>query len=438
MTATPTTDPSVAKDSNLGADLPSDYPGLRRRFQPLFDEIAAGSLERDLARELPFDVIRRLDEAGFGTLRVPAVQGGPGVSIEDFIHLLVDLAEADSNVAHVYRSHYGFLESLRFQPRRVQDAWYPLVLAGATVGNASTEKGGNALGTLNTVLTQTPEGAVLNGEKFYATASIFSDYTRVSASLVDADGEPTAGRRFAVVPTTADGVTLEDDWDGFGQKLTGTGTAVFVDVPVPAHGVLDRAAGSPEAIHEAAFFQLVLLAVIAGIGKAAQRDTVDTIRSRKRTFNTGSGLPFREDPLIQEATGRIAAKAFTAEATVLHAARALDAGIAAVEVVGADRPDFTGDIPADLHWSELAVEHAMITVPELGIGAAQDLFLTVGASATSTRKGLDRHWRNAQTVATHNPIAFRARAIGDYHINGTLPEGLNAIGDATPAAGARA
>ncbi|MFB9072467.1 hypothetical protein ACFFX0_15195 [Citricoccus parietis] len=155
-----------------------------------------------------------------------------------------------------------------------------------------------------------------------------------------------------------------------------------------------------------------------------------TIASRKRTFNTGSGLPFREDPLIQEAAGRIAGKAFTAEATVLHAARALDDGIAAAQAVGADRPDFTGDVPAELYGSELAIEHATITVPELGIGAAQDLFLTVGASATSTKKALDRHWRNAQTVATHNPIAFRARSLGDYWINGTLPEGLNAIGDA--------
>ncbi|MFC7401717.1 acyl-CoA dehydrogenase family protein [Citricoccus sp. GCM10030269] len=430
MTATPTTGIAVTEGRNLGAALPTQYPELRQHFQALFEEIAAGSLQRDLERELPFDVIRKLDDAGFGTLRVPAAHGGPGVSIEDFLHLLVDLAEADANVAHIYRSHYGFLESLRFQPRQIQEAWYPRVLAGATVGNASTEKGGNSLGTLNTVLRQGPDGAVLSGQKYYATASIFSDYTRVSAALVDDQGEPVTGRRFAVVATDAEGVSLEDDWDGFGQKLTGTGTATFENVPVGEDGVLDRVAGSPEAIHEAAFFQLVLLSVIAGIAKAAQRDTVSTIQSRKRTFNTGSGLPFREDPLIQEAAGRIAAKAYTAEATVLHAARALDDGIAAAEAASADRPEFTGEIPTALHWSELAVEHAMITVPELGIGAAQDLFLTVGASATSTRKGLDRHWRNAQTVATHNPIAFRARAIGDYLINGTLPEGLNAIGDA--------
>ena len=414
------------------------YTALSARFQPLFDQIAAGSLERDLERRLPFEEVRLLDQAGFGALRVPVAQGGPEASIEDFIRLLIDLAEADSNIAHLYRSHAGFVESLRFLPNDVQATWYARVLAGVTVGNASTEKGGNRLGTLNTVLRPTEDGWTLNGRKFYATGSIFADYTRVSAAVQDADGTVQPGRRFALVPTDADGVTLEDDWDGFGQKLTGTGTAVFDQVQLPEDAVLGRTVGTPEAIHEAGFFQLVLLAVLAGIARAARRDAAATVAGRARTFNTGSGLPFREDPLIQEATGRIAASAFSAEATVLHAARAFDDALAAAAATGADRFGHQGEVPRELHLAEVAVEHAQVTVPELALRAAQDLFLTVGASATSTSKGLDRHWRNAQTVATHNPIAFRARALGDYWINGTLPEGLNAIGDAapSPAAGA--
>jgi len=48
----------------------------------------------------------------------------------------------------------------------------------------------------------------------------------------------------------------------------------------------------------------------------------------------------------------------------------------------------------------------------------------------STAKGLDRHWRNAQTVATHNPAAFKARQLGDHLVNGAVPVGLNAIGEA--------
>lgn len=397
--------------------LPSDYASLSARFQPIFDDIAAGAVERELRRVLPFEEIRRLNAAGFGTLRVPAEHGGPGATIETFIRLLIDLAEADSNVAHQYRSHFGFLDSLRFQPDEIRRVWYRRILGGATVGNASTEKGGNALGRLNTVIEETSRGSVLDGRKFYTTGTIFADYTRVSAAVEGRDG-----RRFAVVPTDAPGVTVVDDWDGFGQKLTGTGTAIFESVEVEPAGLLDRVPGSSDAVHEAAFFQLILLAVLSGIARAARRDAAGLVAGRTRTFNTGSGLPFRDDPLIQEAVGRIAAKAYSAEAIVLQTAKVLDDGVAAS----------SGNTPApdEIQYSEVAVEHAQVTVPELALGAAQDLFLTVGASATSTAKALDRHWRNAQTVATHNPIAFRARALGDYWINGVLPEGLNAIGDA--------
>ncbi|WP_129358218.1 acyl-CoA dehydrogenase family protein [Rothia uropygioeca] len=416
----------------LSANLPTDYPALAKHFASLFESIAQGSLQRDLERRLPFDEIEQLDAAGFSMLRVPAEHGGPGVSIETFIRLLVDLAAADANVAHVYRSHYGFVEALRFQPRAIQDAWYPRVLSGETVGNASTERGSNQLGSLNTRLTNTADGWRVNGEKYYTTGTIFSDYTRVSASLDEGEG-----RRFAVVRVDTPGVKIADDWDGFGQRLTGTGTTTLENVAVEEAGLLDRVTGSPEAVHEAAFFQLVLLAVMAGIARAARDDAAGSVARRARTFNTGSGLPFREDPLIQEATGRIAAKAFTAESVVTQTARILDEGIRAAETAGATRfeflddPDFPERIPEALSFSEVAVEHAQVSVPELALGAAQELFLTGGASATSRSKGLDRHWRNAQTVATHNPIAFRARAIGDYWINGTLPEGLNAIGDAT-------
>lgn len=418
----PTTADAVAAEQ-LEA-LPAEYASLSARFQPIFDDIAAGALDRELQRTLPFAEIRRLNAAGFGTLRVPAEHGGPGATIETLTRLLIDLAQADSNVAHQYRSHFGFLDSLRFQPETIQRVWYPRILAGATVGNASTEKGGNALGRLNTVIVETPRGAELNGRKFYTTGTIFADYTRVSAAVDGRDG-----RRFAVVPTDAPGVTVIDDWDGFGQRLTGTGTAVFEGVEVEPAGLIDRIPGSSDAVHEAAFFQLILLAVLSGIAHAARRDAAELVAGRARTFNTGSGLPFRDDPLIQEAVGRIAAKAYSAEAIVVQTARVLDAGVAAT----------AGNAPApdEVQYSEVAVEHAQVTVPDLALGAAQELFLTVGASATSTSRALDRHWRNAQTVATHNPIAFRARALGDYWINGVLPEGLNAIGDAAGSAAAQ-
>src|SRR5699024_9507132 len=158
-------------------------------------------------------------------------------SVHTFIRLLIDLAAADSNIAHQYRSHYGFLEALRFAATKRKEYWYREVLQGTTVGNASTALGNNALGTLNTqprpstpAVDGEPTNWTIDGEKYYATGSLSSTHTRVSASLQDAEGNVAPGRSFAVVPVDAEGVELEDDWDGFGQKLTATGTARFRNV----------------------------------------------------------------------------------------------------------------------------------------------------------------------------------------------------------------
>lgn len=403
----------------------STYAELSARFAPLFAKIAEGAGQRDRDRVLPFEQVALLDEARFGALRVPESAGGYGASLETTIALLIDLAAADSNVAHLYRSHLGFTETLPWQRPEIRDAWYARIAAGVTVGNASTEIGGNALGTLNTTLARTADGLRLTGKKYYSTGTIFSDYTRVSVSVEERPGE----RGFVLVRTDAPGVTVLDDWDGFGQRLTGTGTTVFEDVEVSEDAVLPRVGKSQEAIHEAAFFQVVLLAVQAGIARAARNDTAALVRGRKRTFNTGSGALFREDPLILAEVGTIASKAFAAEASVLSAARALDVSRAACDRHLSADP---ADVPQEAIAAELAVEAAHVIVPDLAISAAESLFRCSGASATSAGKGHDRHWRNAQTVATHNPIPFRARSLGDYWVNGTAPEGLNAIGDATP------
>jgi alkylation response protein AidB-like acyl-CoA dehydrogenase len=57
----------------------------------------------------------------------------------------------------------------------------------------------------------------------------------------------------------------------------------------------------------------------------------------------------------------------------------------------------------------------------LAIEAASGLFDTLGASATSATRALDRHWRNARTVASHNPQLFKAKVLGAYAVNGTPP-----------------
>ncbi|WIK83603.1 acyl-CoA dehydrogenase family protein [Pseudoglutamicibacter albus] len=400
---------------------------LREHFGPIFDRIALGASEREAHRVLPFVEIAELNRTGFTVLRVPTEYGGPGVPFSDWVQLLIDLAAADPNIAHQYRSHAGFVETLRYHDEQTREFWYAKVLAGDVVGNASTEVSGNALNTLNTTLAVQADGSgVLNGAKYYCTGTAYATHTRVSATLLDADGTPTEGRQFAVVSTRAPGVELEDDWNGFGQSLTGTGTTRFTDVKVAPEHILNRVPGSAEAQFEAPLFQIVLLAVLAGIARNVVNDAAAGVRRRTRSFNTGLGVPHSEDPQILGVVGRLSAQAFVVESAVVEAARRLEA---AEGVLSLEEPD----AQRLLTEAELAVERAHVTVPSIVTSICSDLFLTGGASNTSREKNLDRHWRNAQTVATHNPIVFRERIIGDYLVNGTLPEGLNAIGEVTRA-----
>lgn len=389
------------------------YEELATRFRPVFERIAEGALARETDRILPFDQVRWLKDAGFTTLRVPARFGGDPVSHEHLFRLIVELAEADPNVSHLLRSHFSFVETAALQSADFQDRWFPRIAEGQIFGNAATERSGNALGTTQTRLHQAEGQWFLTGEKFYTTGSIFADWVVVMAST-----EGREGRQYALVRADDPRVTIVDDWDGFGQPLTGTGTARFDRVPVESRDILQRKVTSTL---EPAFFQLFLLAVLAGIGRAALRDTLNLVQTRKRTFNTGSGGLFRDDPQIQEHVGILAAKVYTADAVVTAAARDLDAAV---------DPALGLSPEAAFLRAELAVEQAHIAVPPLVLAATSELFDVAGASAVGKDKALDRHWRNARTVATHNPALFKARSVGDYLINSTIPTGLNSIGDA--------
>ena len=67
------------------------------------------------------------------------------------------------------------------------------------------------------------------------------------------------------------------------------------------------------------------------------------------------------------------------------------------------------------------VAKAQLTANRAAMEAGQRIFDTGGASATSTSLNLSRHWRNARTIASHNPLAYKARAAGDYAVNGSVP-----------------
>ena len=84
-----------------------DSPELKA----LLDELAAGASEREAKRIAPHEQIRQIAAAGLGRLRIPVAEGGAGVSLRELFRFLIQLGEADSNLVHILRVHYWFVEA---------------------------------------------------------------------------------------------------------------------------------------------------------------------------------------------------------------------------------------------------------------------------------------------------------------------------------------
>jgi alkylation response protein AidB-like acyl-CoA dehydrogenase len=385
---------------------------LLRVHAPLLADVAAGALRRELDDVLPFGPVRRLKEAGFGALRLAEAYGGPGLTVADLAQVWVLLAAADPNLPQVLRGHYALVEDRLWQHARGVDqrGWFERFAAGEIAGNAWAEPPGAAPGVPRTLLTPRGPGEfLLDGTKCYATGCVFAEWADVQARLVRPDG--TEERVVALVDTRSEGVVVVDDWDGFGQRGTGSGTTTFHRVVVPAVQVQPLAGRFP---YQTAFYQLNLLATLAGIGRAALADAVAQVRGRDRHFSHGNAARPRDDVQVLARIGEIAAAVHAAEAATLRAAAAVQR---AADAPLLDEATVLGLVEE----AEIETSTAQVVVTDLVLRATSDLFDTLGASATSRGKALDRHWRNARTVSSHNPRILKARVVGDFLVNGTPP-----------------
>ncbi|KGR75103.1 acyl-CoA dehydrogenase family protein [Ureibacillus sinduriensis] len=353
----------------------------------------------------PHKAMKLIRESRLGSILLPIEFGGIGVSIRDLFYVVVKLAEADPDVAHILRSHYRRVEQLvregveEGENRKL----IQYVADGLIFGSAFTEISSHHVGKLvfDTTITEDDDVYRLNGTKYFTTGTLYADLVTVAASTLD--GEVIS----ATIPTNRNGVIIEDDWDGIGQKYTASGTTRFLNVLVHKEEI-DTTKKNKTPFNS--FAQLYLQAVIAGILRSVLTDASNLVKNRKRTFSFAAAELPKEDPQLLQVIGEISSIAYTAETLVLTAAEAID---------NASKSAINGVIDYDLsHHASLLTAQAKVIIDALALKASTLLFDVGGASATKQSVHLDRHWRNIRTLASHNPAAYKARAIGDYIVNG--------------------
>ena len=423
---------TIAVDTAWGQGPSARYETLIAPFRPIFEQIRERAVERELTHSLLFPEIQALREAGFTRFRLPKAYGGLDATLPEFFAAAIELGRADPNVINALRSHFGFIEEvLDSADSAWRNTWLDRLGSGDLSGSGFSETGENPIGTLSTQLKRRDGQWVLNGAKYYTSGSLYADWINLSAS------DESGAIRGVLVPTRAAGVEILDDWEGFGQQLTASGTARFHDV------LIDDALLKPNAERfrfAGAWFQLIHIATLAGIGQAAADDLSAAVAARKRVYAGRSAFDRpSEDPQILQIVGRIRSASYVSASAVLKAAQALQRVA-----------DFRASVPADdaaadsprTTWeadrqranviADVEVSQTVTVVTDLILSSTTHLFDALGASATKRSVGLDRHWRNARTISSHNPRVYHDRIVGDFAVNGTVPPIKGGIGVVAP------
>jgi alkylation response protein AidB-like acyl-CoA dehydrogenase len=221
---------------------------------------------------------------------------------------------------------------------------------------------------------------------------------------VDDDGNTV----LAFVRRDAEGLTVVDDWSGFGQRTTASGTVILDDVIVAPQNILPAYKAFAEPTTNGSLSQLIHSAIDLGIARAAVRETIRFVSSSSRPWADAHVERASDDPLTIVEVGNIEYRLHGAEALMERAAHYVDVAAA----------DPNNDSVAE---ASIAVAEAKIATTEIALLAANKLFELSGAKSTLAKYALDRHWRNARTHTLHDPVRWKYHAVGNYYLNGIRP-----------------
>ncbi len=366
-------------------------------------EFVGGASRRDYERALPHEELDRLSASGLLAITVPADYGGIDVSNAVLAEVTAILSEADSSIGQIPQNHFYILEALRHDGSEAQKRFYfGRALAGDRFGNALSEVGTKTVGDYNTRITPDGAGFRINGRKFYSTGVLFAHWVVIFA--LDAQDRLT----MSFVPRGTEGIEIVDDWDGFGQRTTGSGTTILRDVYVPADGVVPHQKGFERPGTIGSVGQIIHAGVDLGIARAALKETIGYVRDKARPWTDSGVERAADDPLTIARIGELAIRVEAAEATLERAGRKVDQA----------QVNLTAD---NAVAATLAVAAAKVLTSELAIDATNVLFELAGTSATKRGLNLERHWRNARTHTLHDPVRWKYHVVGNYHLNGVTP-----------------
>lgn len=200
-------------------------------------ELIGREAELDRLAPAPLPLYERFAETGLMNWWLPKEQGGLGLSLEDSVRIVGELAYGDAGVA--FTLFIPVLTSNMIQ-------WYgsedlraeflaPLVAENGSCATLGSEHAaGSELAQITTTARRDGDSLILDGHKAYSTNTDFARFLVVVAREHDDPNRYQA----IVVPRETSGITIDKRWEVNGLRSSATYQVSLAGVRVPAGNAL--------------------------------------------------------------------------------------------------------------------------------------------------------------------------------------------------------
>ena len=363
-----------------------------------------GRDQRDQNRQLPFAEVELFSQKGLGGIRIPQTFGGAFVSNKTLAQVFRIINKADSSVGQIPQNQIALLNMIDILGNEQQKQFiFNEILNGKRLANGGPERNTKDTKTLSTTLSMENGRYYVDGEKFYSTGSSFAHWLAIKAI------HPEGYVVLTLVDATAQGVEVIDNWNGFGQRTTSSGTVKLQRVEVDPLLIFDERKLAEDVNYRGAFSQLMQVAIDVGIAEAAFEDTLSAVKKARPIVDAQVEKACFEHYTLQE-VGKSAVLLDAAILLLDEAAEYLDE-LDQLSVVSAEQAA----------KASILVAEAKVYANDAALQISEKLLELGGSRSSLSQHNLDQHWRNARVHTLHDPIRWKLHALGNYYLNNTFP-----------------
>ena len=381
----------------------NDLDAINAAYQ-VADFALEGRNQRDQQRLLPFAEIDLFSQKGLGGMRIPKQYSGAFVANKTLAHVFRIINKADSSVGQIPQNQIALLNMIEIMGTEEQKQFiYNEILKGKRLANGGPERNTKDTKTLATTLTFENGRYFVDGEKFYSTGSSFAHWLAIKAI------HPEGHVVLTIVDRNAEGVEVIDNWNGFGQRTTSSGTVKLQHVEVDPLLIFDERLLGNQPSYRGAYSQLMQVAIDVGIAEAAFADTLTALQKARPIVDAQVEKASLEHYTLQE----------VGKSSVLLDAAILLLDEAAEYLDELDQLESVTDEQAAK--ASILVAEAKVYANDAALHISEKLLELGGSRSSLSQHNLDQHWRNARVHTLHDPIRWKLHALGDYYLNHKLP-----------------